>query len=377
VHIRKWLFVFTALSLLVVAAPVSFAQDTTPAPIESVCLITDVGRVNDGTFNQLSYEGMVQAAEDFALENTFIETLAQTDYAANIATCIDEGYDAIVVVGYLLYDATLAAAIEHPEVYFIGVDQYIEAGPANFVGIQFREDQAAFLVGALAALVTETNTVGGVYGVDIPPVVRFRVGYEQGVAYMASLLEKEVDILGVYIDSFEAPDRGSAAAEQFLGEGVDVLFGCGGQTGSGGITAAATLGSWVIGVDTDEYFTTFGNGETPGADRIISSAIKRVDNGVYDMIAALVEDGDPEAFLGGTNYLLDINNGGMTFAPANEADIPAEYYAVVAQLEAALGSGDLTTGINNDTAEVEVSVEELLALDFQPDLTELIAAMNS
>jgi basic membrane protein A and related proteins len=348
------------LSLLLVAAfatsaPV-LAQD---GAIESVCLVTDLGRVNDGTFNQFAYEGMVQAAEDGGLDSNFIETQAETDYATNINTCISEGYDAIVTVGFLIAEATAAAAVENPDVYFIGVDQFVLDGPENYVGIQFREDQSAFLVGALAALVTESNIIGGVFGIDIPPVVRFRNGYEQGINFMALLLEKDVEILGVYIDSFVAPDRGAAAAEQFIGEGADVLFGGGGPTGSGAIAFAAAEGVWVIGVDQDEYFTTFGEGESPGADRIISSGIKRVDVGVYDMVTALAE-GDMDSFPGGQNYILDVANGGMTFAGPNEAEIPEEYYEIVGILQDALADGLIETGVNPLTAEIEISPEELV-----------------
>jgi len=142
------------------------------AGIESVCLVTDLGRVNDGTFNQFAFEGMVAAAEEFELDSTYIETQSETDYATNIDQCVTEGYDVVVTVGFLIADATLAAAQANPDTYFIGVDQFVADGPANYVGIQFREDQAGFLVGALAAMVTESGTVAGVYGIDIPPVVK-------------------------------------------------------------------------------------------------------------------------------------------------------------------------------------------------------------
>lgn len=373
----RFLLILAVLVLLIGIVPFALAQDATPemtapmAGIESVCLVTDVGRINDGTFNQFAYEGMLKAADEYGLDNTFIETTAQTDYAANIDTCINEGYDAVVTVGFLLYDATLAAAQANPDVYFIGVDHFVADGPPNYVGIQFREDQSAFLVGALAALVTKSDIIGGVYGIDVPPVVRFRNGYEQGIKFMAKELGKEIQIFGVYIPSFTAPDQGAAAAQQFIGEGADVLFGGGGPTGSGAITAGAQEGVYVIGVDQDEYFTTFGAGETPGADKIISSGIKRVDVGVYDMVAALAA-GDMAAFPGGTNYVLDIANGGMTYAGPNDSDIPQAYYDIVDKLQAALADGSLVTGVNPNTTEVELGVDELVqSPDFKLDLSAL------
>jgi basic membrane lipoprotein Med (substrate-binding protein (PBP1-ABC) superfamily) len=376
---KKLLIIALVLVLALVAAPGlsvrPSAEAQEMAPIESVCLVTDLGRVNDGTFNQFAYDGMVQAVEEFELDSTFIETQAETDYAANIDTCVQEGYDAIVTVGFLIADATLAAAEANPETYFIGVDQFVFEGPSNYVGIQFREDQAAFLVGALAALVTETNTIGGVFGVDIPPVVRFRNGYAQGIGVMDLLLdgEENITLIDVYIDSFIAPDRGASAASQFIGEGADVLFGGGGPTGSGAITEGAQQGVWVIGVDQDEYFTTFGEGETPGADKIISSGVKRVDVGVYDMVAALAGNG--EAFPGGGNYILDVANGGMGFAPANEAEIPAVYYEIVQLIQDAMAEGLIETGVNPETTEIEMTPAEIVeAMTLEIDVPALLAA---
>ena len=128
----------------------------------------------------------------------------------------------------------------------------------------FREDQAGFLAGVLAGLLTESQTVGIVAGMEIPPVKKFRNGYENGVAYVCP----ECDTIGVYIDSFTDPARGKTAALSQIAEGADVIFGAGGPTGSGGILGAAQHGVWVIGVDQDEYFTTFKAGAVEGADKI-------------------------------------------------------------------------------------------------------------
>ena len=155
--------------------------------IETVCLVTDTGRINDGSFNQNSYEGVLMAAEEYDLETTYIETVAETDYEANINSCIEEGYEVIVTVGFLMADATYAAAEANPDVYFIGVDHFLMEGPENYTSVVFREDQAGFLAGVLAALIAEemdADTIAGIYGMEIPPVVKFRNGYEQGAMYI-------------------------------------------------------------------------------------------------------------------------------------------------------------------------------------------------
>jgi basic membrane protein A and related proteins len=322
--LRKFMLGTGLAALAIMPLAAASAQDE----ISTVCLVTDLGRVNDGTFNQYAYEGMVRAAEDFGLESTYIETQSQTDYATNIGTCVDEGNDIIVTVGFLIADATVEAAIANPDVLFIGVDHFVVEPLPNY---------------ALAALMTESGVVAGVYGIDIPPVVRFRNGFEQGVVYINEQMGTEVTALGVYIDDFVAPDRGAAAAEQFIGEGADVIMGAGGPTGSGAIAFAASEGVYVIGVDQDEYFTTFGAGETDGADRIISSAIKRVDNGVYQMIEAAV-NGVPYPETG--MYVLDVTNEGIGYAPANESDVPEDVTAMVDEILAGLIDGSIETGVD-------------------------------
>jgi basic membrane protein A and related proteins len=336
----KKLVVLISLVVMVLSvAPLTMAQD-----IESICLITDIGRLNDGGFNQGSNDGAVAAAEEFDLDYTFIETQAETDYDANIQTCVEEGYDIIVTVGFLITNAATEAAIANPDVYFIGVDQFITGGPSNQVGVQFREDQSGFLAGVLAALVAESldsDTVAGVYGMEIPPVKKFRNGFEQGAMY----INPDINTLGVYIDDFQAPDRGGSAAEQFIGEGASVIFGAGGPTGTGGITAAAQQDVYVIGVDKDEWVTNFGEGETPGSEYIISSAMKRLDRGVYDMVAAVV-NGDMDAFPGGEIYVMDVALEGVGMADKHEADVDDEIYEQVAEVQQLMIDGEVETGVD-------------------------------
>ncbi len=337
---KKCIVVFSLLLLVLSIAPLAMAQDG----VETLCLVTDLGRVNDGTFNQSAHEGAVAAADEYDLEYKFIETQAETDYSANIQTCVDEGFEVIITVGFLIADATWAAAEANPDVYFLGVDQFLADGPENYVGIQFREDQSGFMTGALAAYVAEwmgSDTIAGVYGIDIPPVKRFRNGYEQGAYY----INPDLTIFGVYIDSFVAPDRGASAALQFIGEGASVLFGGGGPTGTGAILAGAQEGVYVIGVDKDEWLSSFGAGETPGSEFIISSAMKRVDQGVYTM-AAMLAEGDMDEFPGGGVFLMDAAMNGVGLADKHESDIPDEIFEKVAEVTELMIAGEIETGVD-------------------------------
>ncbi|MEO1289193.1 MAG: BMP family ABC transporter substrate-binding protein, partial [Chloroflexota bacterium] len=242
---RKMTVLVAILSLVAVLIPATSAQDDA---ITSLCLVTDLGRVNDGTFNQFAHEGAVAVSEDFELDYDFIETVSEADYEANINTCIDDGADAVITVGFLIQDATVAAAEANPDVFFVGIDQFLMDGPSNMIGVQFREDQAGFLVGALAALVAnenEADVIAGVYGIDVPAVVRFRNGYEQGALYVNPEWEVGTNILGAYADSFVDQAQGISLANQFIGEDAFVIFGAGGPLGSAAIAEAASQGVFV------------------------------------------------------------------------------------------------------------------------------------
>ena len=338
--------VIILVSVLLLLAPAVLAHEGA----ETLCLVTDLGRVNDGTFNQSAHEGAQLAADEYDMEYKFIETQAETDYEANIQTCVDEGFEVIITVGFLIADATWQAAEANPDVYFLGVDQFVADGPQNYVGIQFREDQSGFMTGVLAAYTAEwleSNIIAGVYGIDIPPVKRFRNGYEQGARYV----NPDLKILGVYIDSFIAPDRGASAALQFIGEGASVLFGGGGPTGTGAILAGAQEGVYVIGVDKDEWITSFGAGETPGSEYIISSALKRVDEGVYQM-AAMLAEGNMEEFPGGSVFLLDAAMNGVGLAPPHESDLDMSVWQKTTEVSAMLIAGEIETGVNLLTGDL-------------------------
>ncbi|MEJ7773986.1 MAG: BMP family ABC transporter substrate-binding protein [Nocardioidaceae bacterium] len=307
-------------------------------------LVTDVGTVTDGSFNQFAYEGLKAAEECFGIETDFIETANQADYNNNLTTILSREPDAVVTTGFLLADATLAYAKDNPGVSWIGIDQFQEAYPDNYVGILFREDQGGYLAGALAALLTESNVIGVVAGrEDVPPVVRYVNGYETG----AKSINPDIEVLRVYNSSFDDPAKGASDAKQMIGEGADVIFGAGGITGSGGVRAAAESGAWAVGVDQDQYATIFGSGSAEGADRIASSAVKRVDLGVFTQIAAAIE-GD---FKGGI-FQLTAENDGITYAPPHDADIPVEVSQRLEEIRSGLADGSIDTGVDPVTGEL-------------------------
>ena len=309
----------------------------------TIRLVTDIGKVDDRTFNQYAYEGMVAAQECFGFKTSFIETVSEADYAKNIDTALDGGPDALITVGFLLATDTLAAATANPDTSFIGVDQFQPEFPANYTGVLFNEDEGGYLAGVLAASLSESGVIGVVGGrQDVPPVVKLVNGYEAG----AKSVNPDIRVLKIYNESFTAPDKGASDAQQFIGEGADVIFGAGGKTGSGGVVAATSAGKWGIGVDQDEYFSTFNGGDAPGADRLASSAVKRVDLGVFTQIVAALKG----EFTGGI-FGLTAANGGITYAPFHDADIPDEVAAQLEETRLGLADGSIKTGLDPATGE--------------------------
>lgn len=334
------------LVIMLMLAAVVLSACTAAGGGKKIGLVTDVGKVNDGTFNQLAYEGAKKAAEESKVELNYIETTSSDDYLKNVETFANEGYTHIVTVGFMMGDTTKAAAEKFPKINFSIVDSAYDPAIPNVQGLVFREDQAGFLAGALAGQMTASKTVGIVAGMEIPPVKKYRNGYEKGVAAVCP----DCKVVGVYIDSFTDPARGKAAAESQIAEGADVIFGAGGPTGSGAILGAAQQGVYVIGVDQDEYLTTFKNGAEKGADKLLSSAMKRVDVSVYTSVMDTVKG----AFKGGT-MTFDAKSSGVGLAPFHDTDkaVSAEVKAKLEEILKKMASGEQDTGVDPVTGDMK------------------------
>jgi basic membrane protein A len=248
----------------------------------SIGLVTDVGKVDDKSFNQSAWEGAQEAAEELDGEANFIETTSATDYGTNIGQLVDSGANVIITVGFALAEATTNAAVDHPDVTFIGVDQFQAATACNVTGLVFPEDQAGFLAGALAGLLTESGTVAAVLGTDqVPPVVAFNEGFRNGAQHT----NDGVNVISTYhpggLDvAFTDPEWGATTARQALDNGADIIFGAGGQTGNGALIETARQdGALCIGVDTDQWETV---PEAHGC--LVTSAMKLIDQGVVDLL---------------------------------------------------------------------------------------------
>jgi len=310
--------------------------DCASADVFCVGLVTDVGEIDDKSFNQSAWEGVQQAGSELGAKVDYIETGDAKDYAANIDLFAKNGYDVIVTVGFALGEATIEAATNYPDIDFIGVDQFQGDTIANLTGLVFNEDKAGFQAGALAAMLTKSNTIAAVLGTDlVPPVVAFKEGYENGARY----INPDINIISTYhpggLDvAFTDPEWGASTAKQAVDQGADVVFGAGGKTGNGAlIEVAGVEGAYCIGVDSDQWETV------PEAHAcLVSSAMKLITPGVFDLIK-LAKDG---SFPGGNFF------GDTGLAPFHdfEDQIPQDVKDKLAEIATGLADGSLATGYN-------------------------------
>ncbi|MGD1992925.1 MAG: BMP family ABC transporter substrate-binding protein, partial [Anaerolineae bacterium] len=300
-----------------------------------VGLVTDEVTLADRSFNWLTYQGLLRAEAELDVVATVYTSTSSADYAPNLQQCVYDGNDLCLSVGFLTADAIWAAALDNLATSFAIVDhQWDEAYPPNLRSLTFAMDEAGYLAGTLAAEMTANDTVGVVGGIPVPSVVEYVEGYRSG----ARCANPNVNVFLDYAGSFMDPEYGAQTARWMMDGGADVIFGAAGRTGNGAILTATQSGAWGIGVDVDQYTTLFENGAIAGADYLLSSAMKHLDNGVYATIADLISGN----FTAGTVHY-DLAADGVGLAPFHETDpsVPQSVRDALAAVEQSIVSGTI------------------------------------
>lgn len=303
-------------------------------------LVTDIGRINDKSFNQSAWEGV----QKFQTANTkYIETTDTKDYAKNIKQFVDDKYDVIVTVGFLMGAATVDAATANPNIMFIGVDQFQAKTLPNLAGLVFEEDKSGFLAGALAAGMSQKGKIASVLGTkSVPAVAKFGEGYKAGAAYLDANYKTLVKAGSTAVsltyhadgdNAFNDPAWAAQQAQGLIQNGNDVIFGAGGATGNGAIEQAAQQGIYVIGVDTDQYLTL-----PKAAPKMLSSATKQISDGM----GTLLKNAAAGQFKGGNQI------GPVGLAPFHDTEsaISADLKTALQKIDAGLKDGSIKTGVN-------------------------------
>ena len=341
---KKLYFVMAALIVASLVLAACGAGGAAGGDAVKVGQVTDLGGIDDKSFNAGAYSGIERAVAEFGVEGKYLESTQQSDYNKNIQQLLDEETDLIVTVGFLLGVDTAVAAKANPETSFAIVDysypdcfgdDFVEGqtcGSAtempNVLGLTFATDQAAFLAGYAAAASTQTGKVATFGGINIPPVSIFMIGFEEGVNYYNEQNGTSVEVLGwsnaagdgSFTGNFESLDDGRSFAESFVQEGADIIMPVAGPVGLGSAAYCQETGScMIIGVDVDWTVSA-----SEYSDVILTSVLKNVNVAVYDSAKAVVEG----TFAGGV-YTGTLANGGVGIAEVSGASD-----ALKAELEA-------------------------------------------
>lgn len=291
-----------------------------------VIMITDVGGVNDQSFNQSAWEGLNKAKDELGVEIDYLESKQESDYATNIDIALDQEADLVVGIGFKLENAIAEAAKTYPENKFAIVDSDFGGKPAeNVNSIMFNAQEASYLVGLVAGRVTESKKVGFVGGMESPLIESFEAGFTAGV----KAANPDAEVLSQYANHFADPAKGKAIANQMISKGVDIVFHAAGDTGNGVIEAAKEAGKKAIGVDRDQ------NDVAP--ETIITSAVKRVDVGVYNTVKSLVDD----KFEGGKVTTYGLNENGVGIADTTKEDVAPDVLEFVNQEGEKIKKGEI------------------------------------
>ena len=299
-----------------------------------VGLVADGPTFDDGSFNMMSLQGLTQAKNELlVVGETFIST-SDADYQPNLEQCAENGNALCLSVGFGMNDATLNAAENYPATKYAILDGFIDPSPDNVRYITFAHDEVGYLAGVLAGEMTTSDIVGAVGGWPIPPVEAFVERY----GHAATCANPAVTPVLSYTNSFGDPYLGAVTAQDQMALGADVIFAAAGATGNGAVLTATQSGAWGIGVDSDQYISLFESGAVAGADRLLSSAMKRIDNATFQTIEDVVDG----LFTPG-EYYMNLANEGVGLAPFHETemDIPAAVKSHLLLIEHGIISGDI------------------------------------
>ena len=313
-----------------------------------VGMVTDSGTITDKSFNQGTWEGILNAKAEFGISERYLQPGGETtdDYLNEIGNLVDAGYNMIVTPGFKFENAIFLAQDLYPDTKFIIIDgephsaDYSEFRMEdNVVSVFFAEQEAGFLAGVAAALESTTGKLGYIGGMEIPAVQKFGWGYTAGVAYANDTYGTNAQVIDyIYQGTFDEVDAGQQIAASMYDKGIDVIHAAAGGVGVGAITEAKTRridgeNVWLIGVDVDQY--NDGMMED-GTSAILTSAVKRIDVAARDYIKAHL-DGE---FPGGQKIYLSAKNNGVSL-PAENPNLQADTQAKTDEVFEALAAGTI------------------------------------
>ena len=294
-----------------------------------VGLVTDIGGLNDRSFNALANEGLQQAQDELGIENRVLVSRSNQDYVPNLSSLAKQNYDLVIAVGFLMADAVAVVAPRFPDTKFAIVD-FSQAGlkgkPMNVRGLLFKEQEAGYVVGYLAGLINARESgsrqvISSVGGLKIPPVDHYIAGFQAG----ANEANPNITTLNGYSQDFVDQAKCKEVALDQIAQGSDIVFQVAGGCGLGALDAAREKNLWGIGVDADQSYL---------GDHILTSALKKVDVAVFQTIQS-AQDG---SFQGGEDSVFDIASGAVGIGKISDK-VPADIASKVQQVQEDVAAG--------------------------------------
>lgn len=298
-----------------------------------VGMVTDVGGVNDNSFNQSAWEGLSKLKTDLKMTDEQVKYLQSTrddDYVPNLNEFVKNKFDLTWGIGAIMATSIKKVSDDNKDAKLAIIDAEVKA--PNVESVLFKEQEGSFLVGVVAASMTKSNKVGFIGGMKLPVIQRFEAGFKAGV----KAVKPNAEVITVYASAFDKSDLGKSSASQIYGRGADIIFHAAGATGDGVFNEAKERKAkgenvWVIGVDKDQSIT-FGDEVT------LTSMVKRVDEAVY-RVSKDVIDGK---FEGGKTTLLGLKEDGVGLPETSKKNVPEDVLKRVEEFKAKIVSGEIT-----------------------------------
>ncbi|MGE8034285.1 BMP family ABC transporter substrate-binding protein [Lysinibacillus sp. KCTC 33748] len=305
----------------------------------SVAMVTDVGGVDDKSFNQSAWEGVQEFGKEHGLKKgdggfDYLQSKSDADYDSNLNALLRRDFNLIYGIGFMMEDSITAIAEENPDNHFAIIDAEVKAD--NVVSVLFKEQEGAFLAGVAAAKMSKSGKIGFVGGVDIPVINRFEAGFFEG----AKAVNPDIEITSKYTAAFDKADLGKVTANSMYSSGVDVIFHAAGATGNGVFSEAKerkkkdpNANIWVIGVDADQY----EEGKVDGKTNVtLTSMLKGVNTAVVD-ISNKAKKGE---FPGGKTLTYGLAEDGVKLADSRGA-IPEDVLKVIEEYKEKIAKGEI------------------------------------
>ncbi|MGL4911066.1 MAG: BMP family lipoprotein [Romboutsia sp.] len=306
--------------------------------VYKIGMVTDVGGVNDESFNQSAWTGLENIEKELGEDKVkvkYLESKQDADYVPNIEQFVDQEMDLVIGVGFKLADAIEEASTNYPEMQFALIDAAYPEQPANVTSLLFEDNVSAYLTGLVAGKMTKTDKVGFIGGIEGEVIDRFDYGFRAGF----EAVKPEGEVMVQYANSFTDAALGKSIAQQMHQKGADIIFSAAGAVGIGAIEAAKENGKMAIGVDQDQ------NKLAP--DNIITSAMKNIDVSVANLVRSMVE-GKYEA---GKVVVNTLEMGGVGIAPTSDKNVDAETLEFVNAEAEKIKSGDIKVPQNKTEYE--------------------------